>query len=85
MLYVKSVPMELRGIAHRPKKNTGEVYYIVNAELEDGTAYSFYCPKATAFGADLKKGDKVEITFEVSYYYNKERLIVEKVEKVRNA
>lgn len=85
MLTVKSCPMELRGIAHKPRKNTGEVYYIVNAELVDGTAYSFYCPNATAFGAELKKGDEVEITFEVSIYNNRERLIVVKVEKVHHA
>lgn len=82
MLTVKSCPMELRGIAHKPRKNTGEVYYLVNAETEDGTAYSFYCPNASAFGAGLKKGDMVEITFEVSFYNNKERLIVTKVEAV---
>lgn len=82
MLTVKSNLMELRGIAYKPKKSTGEVYYLVNAETEDGTAYSFYCPNSTAFDAGLKKGDMVEITFEVSYYNNKERLIVSKVEAV---
>lgn len=85
MLIVKSNPVELRGIAHKPKKSTGEVYYIVNAELKDGTPCSFYCPDASAFGTDLKKGNIVEITFRVTYFNNRERLIVEKVEKVNNA
>lgn len=82
MLTVKSSPMELRGVAHRPKRNSDKVYYLVNAETEDGTAYSFYCPNPSSFGAGLKKGDMVEITFEVSYYNNKEQLIVSKVEAV---
>lgn len=81
MLMVKSNPLELRGIAHKTTKQN-KVYYVVNCEEEDGTARSFYCPDSKAFSADLKKGDMVHVIFEVSYYNNQERLVVNQVQKV---
>lgn len=80
MLTVKSNPLELRGIAHKETRN-GKQFYQVNCETQDGTPYGFYCPSASAFSPNLKKGDEVCIVFEVAYFQGKERLIVQAVEK----
>lgn len=81
MLIVKSYPLELRGIAHKTKKNGG-LYYVINAESSDGTPHALYCPTAECLPAGLSKGDMVNVTFEVSRYQNQERLVVKEVEKV---
>ena len=82
MLIVKSNPLELRGIAHKETKQK-KVYYVVNCEEEDGTSHAFYCPDANAFPQDLKKGEMVNVTFEVNYFNNQERLVVKSVSKVK--
>ena len=81
MLKVASQPLELRGIANNTAKS-GKAYYTINTEAEDGTPYAFYCPDFNALPQGLKKGDEVRIYFNVRYFQGKERLEVEKVEKI---
>lgn len=81
MLTVSSNVLELRGIANKTKKS-GEVYYIVNCESEDGTHFGFYCPDSNAFPTGIKKGDAVKVVFEVKYFDNRERLVVRNLVKV---
>lgn len=80
MLTVNSIPLELRGVAHKTTKQN-KTYYIVNCEIADGTAYQFYCPDANALPAGLKKGDMVIVTFEVLYFNGNERLVVRGLKK----
>lgn len=80
MLKVASEPLELRGIASKEGKN--KMYYSVNAETPDGTAYQFYCPDFNALPQGLNKGDQVRVYFNVRYFQGKERLEVCGVEKV---
>lgn len=80
MLTVKSCILELRGVANKTSK-TGNVYYSINTETEDGTPYAFYCKDSSAFPSGLKKGDKVNIFFEVSYFKGQERLVAVEVVK----
>ena len=81
MLQVKSNSLELRGIANKTSAK-GTVYYTINTESSDGTPYAFYCPNANAFPDGLKKGDKVELTFDVSYFKGQEKLVVAAVRKM---
>lgn len=81
-MFLKSAPLELRGIANRTNTKSGNVYYVMNMETDDGTPWQFYCPSAEAFPQGLKKADKVCVTFEVKRFQNKDSLIVHKVEKV---
>ena len=81
MLTVCSCPLELRGVAHKSSKN-GKLYYVINCETMDGTPYAFYCPDSSALNDGLKKGDIVNVTFNVGYYKGNERLVVSLVEKV---
>lgn len=82
MLRVQSEPLELRGVAHKAAKS-GNVYYVLNTETEDGSPCALYCPSSEALPQGLKKGDMVVVTFEVAHYQNSERLVVRKVEKVQ--
>ena len=81
MLTVKSSPLELRGIANKSSRN-GNQYYVLNVESADGSPHALYCPSFEALPQGLKKGDMVEIDFEVSYFKGNERLIVSSVKKV---
>lgn len=78
MLTVTSSPLELRGIAHKRTKDD-KIYYIINAESEDGTPHGLYCPDAKAFPDGLKKGDMIYVTFNVYRYGGNERLVVSSV------
>lgn len=78
MLTVTSNVLELRGISNKTTKS-GTVYYVVNTEAEDGTPFGFYCPDSSAFPNGLKKGDMVNVIFEVTYFDKKERLVVRQV------
>lgn len=80
MLTVTSNKLELRGVANKTSKN-GTVYYVINTETEDGTPYGFYCKDSSAFPSGLKKGDTVNVVFEVSYYKGQERLVAVEVKK----
>lgn len=80
MLKVKSYPLELRGIANTTSKK-GNVYYTLNCESDDGSPHALYCPKIEALPQGLKKGDKILVTFEVSYFKGNERLVVAQVER----
>lgn len=80
MLTVNSIPLELRGVAHKTTKQN-KVFYQVNCETNDGTAYQFYCPDASALPEGLKKGDMVVVTFEVVYFNGNERLVVRGLKK----
>lgn len=80
MIQLKSSPLELRGVSNKQSKS-GKVYYIVNAECEDGTPVALYCSNADAFKGALKKGDSVVITFKLTFYKGNERLDVLSVDK----
>ena len=80
MLKVRSDVLELRGISNATSKR-GNVYYSLNVEEADGTSHSLYCPKADAFPEGLKKGDKIRVVFDVSYFRGYERLSVSAVER----
>lgn len=81
MLIVKSLPLELRGIANKSSRN-GNQYYVLNVESADGSPHQLYCPKFEAIPQGLKKGDAISVTFEVTYFKGNERLVVFAVEKV---
>lgn len=81
MFKVKTDKVELRGISHKQGK-TGNVYYIVNVELEDGTPIQLFCKDSSAFPQGLHKGDYVEVTINVSEYNNNYNLTVVNIEKV---
>lgn len=81
MVKMKSLPLELRGIAHKVNTTNGNVYYIVNCEDDEGTPHQFYCPNDKAFADGLKKGDSVTLTFAYSVFDRRERLSVIGVEK----
>lgn len=81
MLVLKSEPMELRGISNVTSAK-GNVYYNVNAERMDGTAYQFYCKDAQAFPQGLKKGDAVEVNFGLTYYKGQPKLEVVNLKKI---
>lgn len=80
MLTVKSSPLELRGIANKSSRN-GNQYYVLNVESSDGSPHALYCPKFEALPQGLKKGEMVQVTFEVSYFKGNERLVVTAVER----
>lgn len=82
MLTVKSAPLELRGIANKSSRN-GNQYYVLNVESADGSPHALYCPKYEALPQGLKKGDMVEVTFEVSYFKGNEKLVVCGVERAK--
>lgn len=79
MLTVKSTPLELRGISNKRSKND-KIYYVINVESADGSPHALYCPNADALPAGMKKGDMVNVTFDVSYYRGNEKLVVSRVE-----
>lgn len=81
MLTVISTDLELRGIVNKVSKN-GTVYYVINAETQDGTASQFYCPDAQSLPQGLRKGDAIKIQFEVKTFKGNDKLVVRKVEKV---
>lgn len=80
MLYVEAKNLELRGISNKTSK-TGTVYYVLNLETQDGEAHTMYCPDFNALPQGLKKGDKVTVTLEVSYYKGNPKLTVTKLVK----
>lgn len=80
MLLVKSLPLELRGVANKQTKK-GVTYYVLNVETDDGTPYALYCPKSDCLPLGLRKGDTICVTMEVIVYNGTERLIVRHVEK----
>ena len=79
-MIVKSEPIELRGIANKETKK-GNVYYIVNCELADGTPLSFYCPNSDAFPSGLKKGEIITIDFLYKKFNGNEQLLVKDVHR----
>lgn len=81
MFYVKSSPIELRGVENKVKKD-GSVYYVLRVEGENGVPYQLYCPKPDALPDGLKKGNMITVTFGYTVYDRSERLFVSKVEKV---
>lgn len=81
MLTVIANKLELRGVVNKTSKN-GTVYYVLNMEDAEGTPMQFYCPESNALPQTLRKGDKVNVTFEVKSYKGTDKLIVRKVEKV---
>lgn len=80
MLTLKCNGLELRGIANKTS-NKGNVYYILYVENVDGKPYNFYVPDAKALPQGLKKGDTVNVSFDLSYYKGNERLTVSRVDK----
>ncbi len=80
MLRVKSEPLELRGIVHKQTK-AGKLYYVLNTESDDGSPHALYCPDAGRLPQGLKKGDLVQVTFDVAVFQGNERLVVSMVEK----
>lgn len=75
MLTVKSCPVELRGIANKATKD-GKPYYILNVEDNEGNPHGLYCRDFNKLPQGMKKGDMIQVTFEVHYFGGKERLIV---------
>lgn len=80
MLTLECKDLELRGIANKTSQNN-KVYYILYVENVEGKPYNFYCPDASALPQGLKKGDTVNVSFDLSYYKGQERLTVSKVSK----
>ena len=80
MLYLNAENLELRGVANKTSK-TGNLYYVMNVETQDGEHHEFYCPDSNVFPNSLKKGDKINVSFEVSYYKGNPKLTVARVEK----
>ena len=82
MLMVKTLtPVELRGVSNKQTKK-GETYYLLNVETADGLPYSVYCPTAEVLPQGLRKGDMIEIDFEVRKYLLDEKLVARVVCKV---
>lgn len=81
-MIVKALSVELRGIANKIAKKTGAVYYMVNVEDADGSAYSFYCDDRNALPDGLKKGDIVNVVFDYAVYGDNKVLFFKKLEKV---
>lgn len=81
MLTVKAEKLELRGVMNQTSAKTGKVYYILHTETSAGEPHQLFCPEASALPQGLKKGDLVNVTFDVQRYKQNERLVVAKVER----
>lgn len=81
MLTLKTCPLELRGIENKVSQE-GKVYYMIYCELDSGKPYKFFVADAKVFPEGLKKGDKITVSFELSYFKGYERLNVIQVDKV---
>lgn len=80
MLSLTSKNLELRGIENKTSSK-GNVYYVLYVENIDGKPYNFYVPDDEALPQGLKKGEIINVTFDLSYYKGNERLTVSKVER----
>ncbi len=80
MLTLNCNGLELRCIANKTS-NKGNVYYILYVENNEGKPFNFYVPNAKALPEGLKKSDKINVLFDLSYYKGNERLTVSKVVK----
>lgn len=62
MLILTAKNLELRGVAHKLKKD-GSPYYLLNVEDNEGNPYQFYCKDSDCFAKDLQRGAIVDVTF----------------------
>ena len=81
MITLTAKNLELRGIAHRVNKETGNLYYLLNVEDDEGTPYQFYAKDSSNFEQGLKKGDMVDISFVYLKFGKDERINVFSVRK----
>lgn len=79
MIILQAKNLELRGIQNKESKS-GNAFYLINCEDDNGNAYSFYCKDYNAIPQGLKKGEKVNIYFEYRTYQGKETITVVNVE-----
>lgn len=81
MFRLTSSSLELRGIENRKNKD-GNVYYILYVETLEGKPYNFYVRDSNIFPDGLKKGDPVELVFDLFIYDGEHRLVLRELHKV---
>lgn len=81
-MILKSDVLELRCVVNRQSAKTGNIYYIVHCEQEDGSPIQFYVRNDNVFADGLHKGDKVVLSCSYVKYKDGERLSVVRIDKV---